>query len=156
MLNRMKIGYYKCTAKARKPGQATLAQHDNHIYLIHVLYNYDKDWPESTLKQRCLLGNRFFSRSALPHEVAVVRGNKRAVSYRYRNIAGLIEDERRAGVSEETITAMLAAASNGRVPPQRPANPVPPSEREKLSFCSDQTGLQGPVVEPVLQGRGNQ
>lgn len=152
----MKIGYYKCTAKARKPGQAVLAQHDNHIYLIHVLYNYDRDWPEGVLKQRCLLGNRFFSRAALPHEVGVVRGNKRAVSYRYRDIAGLVEDERRAGISEETIAAMVAAFPKGSAQPQRPANPVPPLEKEKVNFCSEQTGLQGPEVEPVLQGRGNQ
>ncbi len=152
----MKIGYYKCTAKARKPGQAKLVQHDNHIYLIHVLYNFDKAWPENVLKQRCLLGNRFFSREALPHEVEEVKDNKRAVSYRYRDIAGLVEDERRAGIPDMTIAALVSSFTSPGFRSGRAANPVPPGEKEKLSFCPEQTGLQGTSAEPVLQGRGNQ
>ena len=87
----MKIGYYFSTAKAeRNQG-------------IYVLYNFDCDWPESTLAQRALCGNRVLSREAHPHEVEVVAENKRAVSYRYTSLAGLIADERSAGTDEETI-----------------------------------------------------
>ncbi len=151
----MKIGYYKCAARARTPGQATLAQHDNHIYPIHVLYNYDKDWPESTLKQRCLLGNRFFSREALAHEIEVVKGNKRAVSYHYRNLAELVEDERRAGISEDTIATMSASFTSGSYKARHSANPVPPLEIEELDFCSDRSGASRASGGHVLQGRGN-
>jgi hypothetical protein len=91
------IGYYRCTAKVERNAQ----------FPIHVLFNI-KDWPENVLKQRCLLGNRFFHRPATPGEVEAHAGNKRAMSYVYRSARALIEDEARI-VDIDTLEAIAKA-----------------------------------------------
>ena len=83
----MKIGFYKYKGKSKR----------NLQYPYVVVYNYDKDWPEATLKQRGLLGNRCFERNAYPQEIEVCNNSYRAVSYRYKTIDLLLEDEQRAG-----------------------------------------------------------
>lgn len=91
----MDIGYYKCkTEKGR-----------NAEFPIHVMYDL-RSWNESVLRQRGLLGNRVVSRPATPHEIDVVENNVRAVSYKYRNIGELIDDEKRAGSSDEFISLL--------------------------------------------------
>lgn len=82
----MNIGYYYCTAKVER----------NATYLIHVVFNYDVDWPENVLRQRSLLGNRFCERTATEEEVEITNSHKRARSMKYQSIALLLEDERRA------------------------------------------------------------
>jgi len=78
------------------------------MYPIHVLYAVI-GWEESVLRQRCLLGNRFASRLATPHEAEIVTHNHRAVSYKYRDLDGLISDEERAGSSPEFIQTLKDA-----------------------------------------------
>jgi hypothetical protein len=50
---------------------------------------------------------------------------------------------------------MLASFSTGQ--PQRPANPVPPLEREKSKICPEQTDIQVPTGEGACAtGQGEQ
>ena len=94
----MTVGYYKCVGSKTDR---------NKKYAIHVLLNV-VDWPETVLRQRCLLGNRFFMRPADAEEERTVTGNRRAVSYCYENIEQLLEDERNI-VSPDQLTQIKAA-----------------------------------------------
>jgi hypothetical protein len=96
--NAMLIGYYKCYSLSER----------NKKYPIHVLYNINA-WEESTLRQRGLLGNRFAVREATPNEIEVVKGNKRAVSYRYETLEGLVSDELCSGSSQKFIETLVTA-----------------------------------------------
>ena len=87
----MKIGIYKSHAKVLR----------NRGFV--VVYNFNKDWDEKVLRNRGLLGGRFFVREAFPHEEAEVKRCHRAVSYSYPDIETLLADERRAGCTEEVI-----------------------------------------------------
>ncbi len=78
----MLIGYYKCSARSDR----------NKRYPIHVLYNISA-WEEGVLRQRGLLGNRFAVREATPNEIEVVKGNKRAVSYRYETLVTAFKEK---------------------------------------------------------------
>lgn len=97
----MKIGYYFCTAKTERNAQ----------YPIHVLVNFDKDWPENVLRQRALLGNRFCVREATADEIVIHQSRKRAQSYKYQSFAALLEDEQRSCPSEEFLQALERAWS---------------------------------------------
>lgn len=89
------IGYYKCSAKTSR----------NAEFPIHVLYDI-QGWPENTLKQRGLLGGRVAIRPADEEERRVIEGNLRAVSYKYKNVDSLCEDEKRCGRSPEFIDTL--------------------------------------------------
>jgi len=95
----VEIGYYFCTAKTER----------NRQFPIHVLVNFDKDWPEGVLRQRALLGNRFFTREATTGEIEVHQNHKRAQSYKYQSFAALLEDEQRSCPSREFLQGLQQA-----------------------------------------------
>lgn len=94
-----RVGYYLCKAKASR----------NAEFPIHVLFAYDKDWPESVLRQRGLLGNRLLDREPTQDEIDIRESKTRAWSMKYHNIDSLIEDERRVGVDESFIDQLRSA-----------------------------------------------
>lgn len=93
------IGYYECRATTQR----------NAEYPIHVLVAFNKDWPENVLKQRGLLGGRRASRPMTEREIEGHSQNVRAQSYKYRTLAGLLEDEARCGASPEFLAELQAA-----------------------------------------------
>lgn len=88
-----RVGYYLCKAKAAR----------NAEYPIHVVFAYDKDWPEAVLRQRGLLGNRLLDREPTPNEIEIRESKTRAWSMKYKDLDSLIEDERRVGVDDDFI-----------------------------------------------------
>ena len=72
----MKIGFYFCDKKTGR----------NSIYKIHMLFNYDKDWEEMSLRNRGLLGNRFFVRDATREEIREYEAQYRAYELKYKSI----------------------------------------------------------------------
>ena len=102
----MLIGYYVVGSQIKEAR--------NTEFPYHVLYNYDKDWEINSLKQRGLLGNRRCHREAHPHEIASREGYPRAMSYKYRDLDSLIEDERRAETDEAVIQVIVTALRGGR------------------------------------------
>lgn len=96
------VGYYRCE---RKKGR-------NAEFPIHVLMDFNLGWEEGALKSRGLLGHRRVEREMQPHEIEICDTHKRAQCYKYRSPAGLIEDERACGASEEFIKQLESAFSD--------------------------------------------
>lgn len=94
-----RVGYYLCKAKVTR----------NAEYPIHVVFAYDKDWPENVLRQRGLLGNRLLDRDPTQSEIEIRKSKTRAWSIKYLDIESLIEDERRVGVDESFIEQLRSA-----------------------------------------------
>ena len=95
----MRIGYYKCQAKAER----------NKEFRIHVLYDDTKAWESRTIGRRSL--TFVLSREAHPHEVDAARAQKRAVSFKYRTLDGLIDDEMAAGTDSIFISKIKKSLS---------------------------------------------
>lgn len=91
--------YYECSSKTAR----------NADYPIHVLMAGNLDWPENVLQQRGLLGGRRLSRPMNEEEIAGREQGVRAQSYKYKTLAGLIEDEERIGCTPEFIARLRAA-----------------------------------------------
>ena len=93
----MKIGFYACS---RTKGR-------NAEWPIHMVFNYDKDWPENILQRRGLCGNRFFDREATLEEVMECDSFWYAHELRYKSIEELVADERRCKIDEATIKKLV-------------------------------------------------
>lgn len=94
-----RVGYYACTAKAER----------NAEFPIHVVFAFDKDWPESVLRQRGLLGNRRIDRAPTSDEVKQRNSMARAFSLKYRSLDELIEDEQNCGSDEHWVEQLRSA-----------------------------------------------
>ncbi len=77
----VKVGYYECGVKTGR----------NAEFPIVVLFDHGQ-WSRNVIKARGLDGRHKCTRLATPEEVAAHTG-PRLMSYRYRTLDGLIEDE---------------------------------------------------------------
>ena len=93
----MQIGFYKSSAKTER----------NRGYA--VVYAYNEDWPEGTLKRRGLLGHRRYERDAHQCEINERAASKRAVSWKYQTLDALIADEILVGTDPATIAEIEKA-----------------------------------------------
>lgn len=104
-----RVGYYACSVKSGR----------NAAFPIHVLFAFDRDWEEGSLRQRGLLGNRRAWRWPTPNEIKEVDGLKRAHSVAYRNVEDLITDERASGTDEDFCLMLIRLFPNGGAEPRR-------------------------------------
>lgn len=81
------MGFYRCKAAAGR----------NAEFPIHVLVDVKNDWPERVMLQRGLLGNARAMRAMTAEEIEGHATRVRAMSYKYKTLEGLLEDEVRCG-----------------------------------------------------------
>ena len=101
-----RVGYYACSVRKGR----------NAEFPIHVLYAFDRDWEEGSLRQRGLLGNRRAWRWPTDDEVSDLAERKRAHSLAYRDVESLIADERSAGTDEEFCLRLRSLFQNPQYP----------------------------------------